>query len=62
MKYGRKTRRSNVIEKLGFGNCRLSLAIPKDEVYTGLDYFNGKRIATSYPKILHKYFQVKGIE
>ena len=34
----------SVIEKLGFGNCRLSLAIPKDEQYTGLDYFEGKRI------------------
>src|SRR5690554_3030689 len=50
-----------VVEKLGFGNCRLSLAIPKDEVYTGLDYFNGKRIATSYPKVLNKFFKVKGI-
>lgn len=50
------------VEMLGFGNCRLSLAIPKDEVYTNLDYFNGKRIATSYPKILTKYFRVKGIE
>lgn len=57
-----KDKEVDVIEKLGFGNCRLSLAIPKDEEYTGLDYFNGKRIATSYPKILHKYFQVKGIE
>ncbi len=51
-----------VVEKLGFGNCRLSLAIPKDEEYTGLDYFNGKRIATSYPKILRNYFTVKGIK
>lgn len=51
-----------VVEQLGFGSCRLSLAIPKDEQYTGLDYFNGKRIATSYPKILCKYFSVKGIE
>lgn len=50
------------IEKLGFGNCRLSLAIPKDEAYTNLDYFHGKRIATSYPKILKKYFGVKGID
>ncbi len=57
-----KDKEVDMIEKLGFGNCRLSLAIPKDEVYTGLDYFNGKRIATSYPKILHKYFQVKGID
>lgn len=51
-----------VVEKLGFSRCRLSLAIPKDEVYTGLDYFNGKRIATSYPKVLNKFFKVKGID
>lgn len=51
----------SVIEKLGFGNCRLSLAIPKDEQYTGLNYFEGKRIATSYPRILSKFFGVKGI-
>jgi ATP phosphoribosyltransferase len=57
-----KDKEVEVVEKLGFGNCRLSLAIPKDDVYTGLDYFNGKRIATSYPKILNKYFKVKGIE
>jgi len=50
-----------VIEKLGFANCRLSLAIPKDEEYPGLEYFNGKRVATSYPKILGKFFQEKGI-
>ncbi len=50
-----------IVEKLGFGNCRLSLAIPKDEQYTGLDYFEGKRIATSYPRILSKFFGVKGI-
>ncbi|MCW1734158.1 ATP phosphoribosyltransferase [Anaerorudis cellulosivorans] len=50
-----------IIEKLGFGSCRLSLAIPKDEEYTGLDYFEGKRIATSYPRILSKFFGVKGI-
>ena len=51
----------NVIEKLGFGSCRLSLAIPKEEVYTDIEYFNGKRIATSYPKILNKFFSKKGI-
>lgn len=51
-----------IVEQLGFGNCRLSLAIPKDEQYTGLDYFNHKRIATSYPKILGKFFQKKGID
>ena len=50
-----------VIEKLGYGNCRLSLAIPKDEKYTGIEFFNNKRVATSYPKILSKYFTEKGI-
>ena len=51
-----------VVEKLGFSNCRLSLAIPREEVYTGLEYFKGKRIATSYPKILGNYFREKEIE
>lgn len=41
-----------VVKKLGFGGCRISLAIPKSEDYTGPQYFNGKRIATSYPNIL----------
>ena len=50
------------IEKLGFGSCRLSLAIPKDEEYTGLKYFKGKRIATSYPKILSKFLKSKNID
>jgi ATP phosphoribosyltransferase len=49
------------IEKLGFANCKLSLAIPKDENYTGINYFNNKKIATSYPKILQQYFDKKGI-
>lgn len=45
----------NVVEKLGFGHCRISLAIPKGEEYTGPSYFEGKRIATSYPNILSRY-------
>ena len=49
------------IKKLGFATCKLSLAIPKDEPYTGLSYFNNKKIATSYPKILSKFFQEKNI-
>ncbi|MDD2300211.1 MAG: ATP phosphoribosyltransferase [Fermentimonas sp.] len=51
-----------IVEQLGFGSCRLSLAIPKDDVYIGIDYFDGKRVATSYPKILSKFFSVKGIK
>lgn len=49
------------VEKLGFGNCRLSLAIPKDDVYTGVSFFEGKKVATSYPKILQNFFKEKNI-
>lgn len=52
----------DVIQKLGFGECRISLAVPKNVEYTGLDYFNGKRIATSYPNVLKNYFDQKGIK
>jgi len=45
------------VHKLGFANCRLSLALPKDADYTGLSYFNNKKIATSYPVILDKFFK-----
>ena len=50
------------VHSLGFGKCRLSLAIPKAEAYDGLGYFNGKRIATSYPAILSRFFEKNGIE
>ena len=50
------------IEKLGFASCKLSLAIPKDENYIGINYFQNKKIATSYPKILQKFFDEKGIK
>lgn len=48
--------------KLGFGGCRISLAIPKAEAYDGPQYFNGKRIATSYPNILRKFLTENGID
>jgi ATP phosphoribosyltransferase len=43
------------VKRLGFAKCRLSLAIPQNEGYTGLEWFNNKRIATSYPHILQKF-------
>jgi len=49
------------IQKLGFAQCRLSLAIPKEESYNGIQYFQNKKIATSYPEILSNYFQGKNI-
>ncbi len=51
----------DVLKKLGFGGCRISLAIPKTEKYEGLSYFNGKRIATSYPNVLTRFFNDNGI-
>lgn len=50
-----------VLHRLGFGQCRLSLAIPKEETYSGLQWFEGKKIATSYPEILGRFFSGKGI-
>lgn len=50
-----------IVERLGFGGCRISLAIPKAVEYDGPQYFNGKRIATSYPNILRKFLDENGI-
>jgi len=44
-----------VDKKLGFSKCRLSLAVPKDTNYQGVSYFNGKKIATSYPILTEQY-------
>ena len=50
-----------VLQHLGFGRCRLSLAIPKYLEYTGLEFFQGRKIATSYPGILAEWFREKNI-
>lgn len=53
---------AEIIKRLGFSKCRLSLAMPKDIEYPGLSWFNGKKIATSYPGILADYLQVNGVK
>jgi ATP phosphoribosyltransferase len=50
-----------IVKRLGFSKCRLSLAVPKSMDYTGPEFFNGKKIATSYPAILKKYLAEKNI-
>lgn len=50
-----------IIYRLGFSKCRLSLAIHKEETYDGPQWFNGKKIATSYPVILQEYLDRQGI-
>ena len=52
----------NVVRKLGFGGCRISLAIPKTDEYTSPQYFQGKRIATSYPNILNRFLDEQGVK
>ncbi len=52
----------DVVTKLGFGGCRISLAIPKADEYQGVEYFQGKRIATSYPVILGKFLSEQGVK
>ena len=52
---------AEIISRLGFSKCRLSLAIPKDIDYPGLEWFNGKKIATSYPGILRHFMDKHGI-
>ena len=53
---------AEIISRLGFSKCRLSLAIPKTEDYQGLDWFNGKKIATSYPGILRSFLTKNDIK
>ena len=52
----------DVVARLGFGGCRISLAVPKGADYDGPQWFAGKRIATSYPRILKKWLDAQGIE
>ena len=51
-----------IVEKLNFSACRLSLAVSKETDYQGLNFFSGKKVATSYPNILQKYFKENRIE
>ncbi len=49
--------RVEIVHRLGFAKCRLSLAIAKNEGYMGVEFFNGKKIATSYPNILRRFLE-----
>jgi ATP phosphoribosyltransferase len=56
-----KNKQVEVVEKLGFGKCRLSVAVSRSEQYTGMNYLNGKRIATSYPEIVGRFLKDNNI-
>ncbi|HOK99596.1 MAG TPA: ATP phosphoribosyltransferase [Bacteroidales bacterium] len=60
--YVEKEKPVNIAERLGFSRCRLSLAVPKSIEYEGLQYFNNKKIATSYPNILSHFLKENNIQ
>ena len=56
-----KNEDAEIIKRLGFSKCRLSLAMPKDIEYPGVKWFHGKKIATSYPGILSSFLKENGV-
>lgn len=60
--YSERENEADIVMPLGFSKCRISLAVPKTVPYSGLDWFNGKRIATSYPHILGRFLDEHGIK
>ncbi len=59
--YAEKNEDAEIVRRLGFSRCRLSLAMPKDIEYPGLQWFEGKTIATSYPGILSRFLKEQGV-
>lgn len=57
-----KNKKVQVAEQLGFGKCRLSIAVSRNEEYTDVSYLNGKRIATTYPVIVKRYMEERGVD
>lgn len=52
---------ADIVKRLGFSKCRISLAIPKAVDYPGVEWFNGKKIATSYPNILRSFLKQNNV-
>ena len=60
--YAEKNEDAEIVKRLGFSKCRLSFAMPKDIDYPGLQWFEGKTIATSYPGILSRFLNENGVK
>ena len=60
--FAEKKKKNTLIKRLDFAKCRLSLAIPKSEDYTGVKFFQGKNVATSYPNIVKKFLEENKVE
>jgi ATP phosphoribosyltransferase len=57
-----KNKKAAIVEKLGFGKCRLSVAIPRIQQYEGVQSLQGKRIATSYPHLVNEFLAKNNIK
>ncbi len=57
-----KKENAQIVKRLGFSKCRLSIAIPKAIDYTGVEWLNGKKIATSYPEVLRDFLVKNGVK
>src|SRR5271170_6617478 len=52
-----KNKKVEIVEQLGFGKCRLSVAVGRSETYDGVSYLNGKKIATTYPTLVRQFLE-----
>ena len=57
-----KNKKVDIVEHLGFGKCRLSVAVSRSEQYDGVHYLNGKRIATTYPLLVQQFLEKNKID
>jgi ATP phosphoribosyltransferase len=57
-----KNKQATIVEKLGFGKCRLSVAIPRIQQYEGVQSLQGKRIATSYPYLVNEFLAKNNLQ
>jgi len=60
--FAEKQKRNEIVKRLDFSKCRLSIAVPRSENYTGVQWLSGKNIATSYPAIVNGFLKKNNIK
>lgn len=60
--FAEKQKKNEIVKRLDFAKCRLSIAVPRSENYPGVRWLNGKNIATSYPNIVKKFLRDNNLE
>ncbi|MBA4055416.1 MAG: ATP phosphoribosyltransferase, partial [Marivirga sp.] len=60
--FAEKQKKNEIVKRLDFAKCRLSIAVPRSENYTGVEWLDGKNIATSYPNIVQNFLQKNHIK